>query len=102
LLFLEAKISSTFFRRLILVPSRCRSRTSMKLATFFCIWLLLGDNLRGDVCCWSPFYPLPPCGVLPWNPVYTRSVDPSVLDFSLSSHRHTHVSLLFNSRLIDY
>jgi hypothetical protein len=30
--------------------------------------------------------------------VYVWCVTPSVLDFSLSSHRHTHVSLLFTSR----
>jgi hypothetical protein len=29
-----------------------------------------------------------------------RRVDPSVLVFSLSSHRHTHISLLFRSRFI--
>ncbi len=34
------------------------------------------------------------------HPVHVRSVVPSVLAFSLSSHRHTYVSLLFNSRFI--
>jgi hypothetical protein len=32
------------------------------------------------------------------NPVYPRRVDPSVLTFSLSSHRYSHVGLLFTSR----
>jgi hypothetical protein len=36
----------------------------------------------------------------PVEPSYARRVDPSVLAFSLSSHRHTYVSLLFNSRFI--
>ena len=36
----------------------------------------------------------------PPNPVYARRVDPSVLAFSLSSHRYSYVGLLFNSRLI--
>jgi hypothetical protein len=35
------------------------------------------------------------------NPVYTSRVHPSVLAFSLSSHRHTDVSLLFSSRFVD-
>jgi hypothetical protein len=32
------------------------------------------------------------CSSLPRNPVYVSRVDSSVLDFSLSSHRHTYVS----------
>jgi hypothetical protein len=32
---------------------------------------------------------------------FFETVDPSVLDFSLSSHRHTYASLLFTSRFID-
>ena len=37
---------------------------------------------------------------LTWvNPIYVRTVDPSALAFSLSSHRHLHVGLLFNSRV---
>ena len=35
------------------------------------------------------------------HPVYTRNVDPSVLTFSLSSHRHSSTSLLFRFRFID-
>jgi hypothetical protein len=31
--------------------------------------------------------------------VYERSVAPSVLAFSPSSHRHTYISLLFSCRL---
>ncbi len=34
------------------------------------------------------------------NPVYARRVDPSALAFSLSSHRHSYISLLFSSRFI--
>jgi hypothetical protein len=34
--------------------------------------------------------------------VYVRSVDPSGLSFSLSSHRHTYVSLLCSSHFIDH
>jgi hypothetical protein len=30
--------------------------------------------------------------------VYARRVDPSALAFSLSSHRHSHISLLLRSR----
>ena len=36
----------------------------------------------------------------PHNPVYVRSVDPSVLVFSLSLHRHPHICILFSSRFI--
>ncbi len=36
----------------------------------------------------------------PSNPVYTRRVDPSALAFSLSSHRHSYISLLCRSRFI--
>ena len=36
----------------------------------------------------------------PYNPVYVRRVDPSALDSSLSSHRHSYISLLFSSRFI--
>jgi hypothetical protein len=32
------------------------------------------------------------------NPVSARRVDSSVLVFSLSSHRYSYISLLFNSR----
>ncbi len=38
------------------------------------------------------------CSSPPLNPVYTRRVDPSSLTFSLSSHRHSYLSLLFISR----
>jgi hypothetical protein len=34
----------------------------------------------------------------PRTPVYTRSVNPSTLTFSLSSHRHSYISLLYISR----
>jgi hypothetical protein len=37
----------------------------------------------------------------PRNPVYTRRVDPSVLGFSLLSHRHSFIILFFNSHFID-
>ncbi len=33
--------------------------------------------------------------------VYSRRVDPSSLAFSLASHRHSNISLLFTSRFID-
>jgi hypothetical protein len=36
----------------------------------------------------------------PRNPVYARRVDPSALAFSLSSHRHSYISLLFSSRFL--
>jgi hypothetical protein len=37
----------------------------------------------------------------PRNPVYVRRVDPSGLDFRLSSHRHSCISFLFSSRFLD-
>ena len=37
----------------------------------------------------------------PDHPVYVRRVVPSVLAFSLSPHRHSHISLLFNFRFIN-
>jgi hypothetical protein len=40
-------------------------------------------------------------GIQICNPVYARRVDPSALAFSLSSHRHSYMSLLFSSRFID-
>jgi hypothetical protein len=40
------------------------------------------------------------CSSPPHNPVYTSRVDPSVLGFNLSSHRHSYVSLLCSSRVI--
>jgi hypothetical protein len=40
------------------------------------------------------------CSSLPHNPVYARRVDPSALAFSLSSHRHSCISLSFSSRFI--
>ncbi len=33
--------------------------------------------------------------------VYVRNVDSSTLDFSLSSHRPSFMSLIFNSRFLD-
>ena len=42
------------------------------------------------------------CSSFPSNPVYVRRVDLSVLSFSLSSHRHSYISLLFISRFITY
>jgi hypothetical protein len=47
------------------------------------------------------------CSSPPRNPVYTRSVDPSTLTFSLSSHRHSYISLLcrsesFSPLIINY
>jgi hypothetical protein len=41
------------------------------------------------------------CSSPPRNPVYARRVDHSALAFSLSSHRHSYISLLFRSRFID-
>jgi hypothetical protein len=41
------------------------------------------------------------CSSPPRNPVYTRCVFPSVVYFSLSSHRHSKKGFIFNSRLID-
>ncbi len=35
------------------------------------------------------------------NPVYVRRVDSSSLVFSLSSHRHSYIGLVFNSHFID-
>jgi hypothetical protein len=37
------------------------------------------------------------CSSPPSNPVYVRRVDPSALVFSLSSHRHSYIGLLFSS-----
>jgi hypothetical protein len=41
------------------------------------------------------------CFSPPINPVYVRRVDSSTLVFSLSSHRHSLVGLVFRSRFID-
>jgi hypothetical protein len=41
------------------------------------------------------------CSSSPRNPVYVSRVDPSVLSFSLSSHRHSYISFLFSSRFLD-
>jgi len=40
------------------------------------------------------------CSSSPHNTVYARRVDPSAVACSLSSHRHSYVSLLFSSRFI--
>ena len=37
-----------------------------------------------------------------WHPVYVRRVDPSDLVFSLSSHRHSRIRLLFRFHFIRY
>jgi hypothetical protein len=37
----------------------------------------------------------------PSNPVYARRVDFSALVFSLSSHRHSYIGLVFSSRFLD-
>jgi hypothetical protein len=42
------------------------------------------------------------CSSPPHNPVYARCVDLSALASSLSSHRHSYISLLFRSRFIAY
>ena len=34
-------------------------------------------------------------------PVYVRCVDPSALDLSLSSHRHSYLSILFSCRFVS-
>ena len=41
------------------------------------------------------------CSSPSFNPVYVRSVNPSALAFSLSSHRHSYISLLFTFLFID-
>jgi hypothetical protein len=41
------------------------------------------------------------CSSPPRNPVYVRCVDPSVLVFRLTSHRHSYICLIFNSHFID-
>ena len=41
------------------------------------------------------------CSGSPWSPVYVRRVDPSVLAFSLSFHRHLHICTPFNSHFIS-
>jgi len=41
------------------------------------------------------------CSSSPSNPVYGRCVDSSTLVFSLSSHRHSYIGLIFRSRFID-
>jgi hypothetical protein len=41
------------------------------------------------------------CSSPPRNPVYPRRVDSSTVSFSLSSHRHSCTSLLFDSHFIN-
>ncbi len=41
------------------------------------------------------------CPRPPFNPVYARRLDPSVLAFSLSSQRHPYICILFSSRVIS-
>jgi hypothetical protein len=41
------------------------------------------------------------CSSSPINPVYVRRVDFSDLVFSLSSHRHSYIGLVFSSRFLD-
>jgi hypothetical protein len=41
------------------------------------------------------------CSSFKSNPVYARHVDSSALVFSLSSHRHSYIGLVFSSRFID-
>ncbi len=41
------------------------------------------------------------CSSSPRNPVYGKCINLSSLAFSLSSHRHSYISLLFISRFID-
>jgi hypothetical protein len=40
------------------------------------------------------------CSSSPSNPVYSRCVDSSALGFSLSTHRHSYIGLVFSSRVI--
>jgi hypothetical protein len=47
------------------------------------------------------FVSLVRCSSSTSNPVYTRRVDSSTLVFSLSSHRHSYIGLVCNSRFID-
>ena len=56
LLCLEANHLPLSSEELILVPSFCLPRSSMKIDTCLAFdGAFLGDHLRGDVCCWSPF-----------------------------------------------
>ncbi len=41
------------------------------------------------------------CSSSPNNPMYVRRVDFSDLVFSLSSHRHSYIGLVFSSRFLD-
>ncbi len=41
------------------------------------------------------------CSSSPSNPVYARRADFSALVFSLSSHRHSYIGLVFSSRFLD-
>jgi hypothetical protein len=41
------------------------------------------------------------CCFSPSNPVYARRLDSSALVFSLSSHRHSYIGLVFSSHFID-
>jgi hypothetical protein len=38
----------------------------------------------------------------PHNPVYVRRLGPSILEFSLSLHRHPSICILFSSRFTSY
>ena len=76
-------------------PHLSRSRELRSLG-FFLVWPDLVP----------PMWPLDPeLGLpffYPWNPVYPRSLDPSVLEFSLSLYRHPIICILFSSRVTSY
>jgi hypothetical protein len=46
------------------------------------------------------FFPLRTCALVSLAQVHARRVDPSALVFSLSSHRHSYLGLLFSSRFM--
>jgi hypothetical protein len=79
---------------------RPRSSRSRALGSFgfFLVWTGLVP----------PVWPLDPLlglllfRVYPCNPVYPRCLDPSVLEFSLSLHRHPSMCILCSSRFTSY
>jgi hypothetical protein len=66
-------------------PITSKSHSPITLGNFSCI------NLVSIIRCSS----------FPRNPVYVRYVDSSPLGFSLSSHRHSYIGLVFSSPFID-
>jgi hypothetical protein len=74
-------------------PRSSRSHT-LRSFGFLCVWSgLLSPTV----------WPLLDLPVLCFcNPVYERSLDPSVLVFSLSLYRHPFICILFSSRFTSY